>query len=203
MCGRYWTDDSEEFREFVAEMNRSPLADRWREKKKEIRTGGEILPTDVAPVIAPDRRGGRKIYPMKWGFAGRSLLINARAETAAVKETFREAWHRRRCIIPAAGYFEWEHLTESGGKKRSGDKFLIRPAKEGLTYLCGLYRIEEGMPVFVVLTREPAEEIRFIHNRMPLILPGELVNEWIRPDADPEGILKNAVTDVHFERLNS
>ena len=69
-----------------------------------------------------------------------------------------------------------------------------------MTWLCGLYRIEEGLPVFVILTREPAEEIRFIHDRMPLIMPAELAGEWIRPDARQEELLACAAADMEFEK---
>ena len=70
-----------------------------------------------------------------------------------------------------------------------------------MTWLCGLYRIEEGLPVFVILTREPGDEIRFIHDRMPLILPEDAVDEWIRPDASPEKLLSQAVTDMIYEAV--
>ncbi len=69
-----------------------------------------------------------------------------------------------------------------------------------MTWLCGLYRIEGGLPAFVILTREPGEKIRFIHDRMPLIMPGELVNEWIRPGAKPEELLPYALTEMDFEK---
>lgn len=201
MCGRYWTDESPELREIVEEMNRSPLVDRWHRTTK-ITTYGEIRPTDVVPVIAPNRAGARAVFPMKWGYTGRSLLINARVETAASRPTFREDWQRHRCIIPASWYFEWEHVLDNNGKKHTGDKYMIQPKGCAVTWLCGLYRIEEGLPVFVILTREPGEEIRFIHDRMPLIMPEHLIGEWIRPDARPEDLLGHALTDMVFENLS-
>ena len=70
-----------------------------------------------------------------------------------------------------------------------------------MTWLCGLYRIEEGLPVFVVLTREPGGEIRFIHDRMPLIMPEHLTDKWIRPDTKPEELLPEALTEMVFEKL--
>lgn len=200
MCGRYWTDESPELREIVEEMNRSPLVDRWHRTTK-ITTYGEIRPTDVVPVIAPNRAGARAVFPMKWGYTGRSLLINARVETAASRPTFREDWQRHRCIIPASWYFEWEHVLDNNGKKHTGDKYMIQPKGSAVTWLCGLYRIEEGLPVFVILTREPGEEIRFIHDRMPLIMPEHLIDEWIRPDTRPEDILGQALTDMVFEKV--
>ncbi len=199
MCCRYWTDESPEIREIVEEMNRSPLVERWRETA-EITPYGEIRPTNVVPVIASRRSGEKAVFPMKWGFSGRTLLMNARTETAPVKPTFREAWAAHRCIVPASGYFEWEHLVGSDGKRRTGDKYLIRSRDSRLTWLCGLYRIEDGLPVFVVLTREPGEQIRFIHDRMPLIMPEDRVDAWIRPDAKPEELVDAALTDMAFVR---
>ena len=166
MCCRYWADESPELRQIVEEMNRSPLVGKWHQTTG-IKTSGEIRPADVVPVIAPNRQGRRAVYPMKWGFSGKSLLMNARSETAAVKPTFREAWERHRCIVPASWYFEWEHIKDNSGKKHTGDKYMIQPRNSTMTWLCGLYRIEEGMPVFVVLTREPGESIRFIHDVCP------------------------------------
>ena len=199
MCCRYWMEESPELRPIVEEMNHSPLVRRWQ-KTTGIITSGEVRPTDVVPVIAPNKNGIRTVYPMKWGFSGRSLLMNARSETAAVKPMFKDAWRRNRCIVPASWYFEWEHLRGNDGKMHTGDKYMIQPKDAAMTWLCGLYRIEEGLPVFVVLTREPGEEIQFIHDRMPLIMPEHLVNEWIRPDAKPEELLPGALTEMIFEK---
>ena len=200
MCCRYWADESPELRAIVEEMNRSPLVGKWR-KMTGIKTNGEIRPTDVVPVIAPNRAGDRAVFPMKWGFSGKSLLMNARSETAGIKPAFKESWERRRCIVPASWYFEWEHLHGNDGKIRTGDKYMIQPKDAAMTWLCGLYRIEEGLPVFVVLTREPSGELCFIHDRMPLILPEKCIDEWIRPDAKPEKLLGEALTDMIFEKV--
>ena len=200
MCCRYWTDESPELRPIVEEMNRSPLMKKWQDKAK-VKSYGEIFPTDVVPVIAPNRSGLRTVYPMKWGYSGKSLLMNARSETAAEKPTFRDDWARHRCIVPASWYFEWEHYPGSDGKKHTGDKYMIHPKDSAVTWLCGLYRIENGLPVFVILTREPGEALRFLHDRMPLIMPEELVTEWIRPDRKPEELLPRALTDMDFEKV--
>ena len=200
MCCRYWTDESPELRPIVEEMNRSPLMRKWQDKAK-VKSYGEIFPTDVVPVIAPNRSGLRTVYPMKWGYSGKSLLMNARSETAAEKPTFRDDWARHRCIVPASWYFEWEHYPGSDGKKHTGDKYMIHPKDSAVTWLCGLYRIENGLPVFVILTREPGEALRFLHDRMPLIMPEELVTEWIRPDRKAEELLPRALTDMDFEKV--
>ena len=200
MCCRYWTDESPELREFVEEMNRSPLVEKWH-KTTAVRTYGEVCPGTVVPVIAPNRSGKQSVFPMKWGFSEKTLLVNARTETAAVRPTFRDSWNGRRCIIPATCYFEWEHLTGQDGRKKTGRKYMIQPRGTSVTWLCGLYRIEKGLPVFVILTREPGEAIRFIHDRMPLILPGHLIGAWISPDVKPELLLASALTDMVFEAV--
>ena len=72
-----------------------------------------------------------------------------------------------------------------------------------LTFLAGLYRLEEikgtRIPVFTILTREPAEDIRFIHDRMPLILPKECIRDWVNPESRPAEIIEKALTDMVFE----
>lgn len=200
MCCRYWADESPEIREIVEEMNGSPLVSKWQ-KTTGITTFGEVRPTNVVPVIASNKVGERSVFPMKWGFTGRTLLVNARTETASTKVTFKNAWASHRCIVPASWYFEWEHIILNDGRKKTGQKYLLQPKGSTMTWLCGLYRIEEGLPVFVVLTREPGEEIRFIHDRMPLILPKELINPWIHPDTRPEELLGEALTDMAYEKV--
>ena len=201
MCCRYWTDESPEIREIVEEMNRSALVERWH-KTSAVKNFGEVRPADVVPVIAPGRDKTRAVFPMRWGFREKTLIVNARTETAAQKPSFREAWARHRCAIPASWYFEWEHLICNDGRKKTGGKYLLQPKNCRLTWLAGLYRIENGLPVFVVLTREAGEEIRFIHDRMPLILPENLVNEWICPDKRPEECLPFALTEMNYEKVS-
>ena len=165
MCCRYWFVTTPELWPAIEEMNRSSLAETFR-RRGRIVTEGEVRPSDVSPVVAMNRRGERKVFPMKWGFRAKTLLINARAETAGEKPLFREAWQAHRCAVPAAWYYEWEHLTDPSGKTRTGDRYRIGPAGGETAWLCGLYRLEEGLPCYVVLTREPGENLRFIHNRM-------------------------------------
>ncbi len=203
MCTRFYVlPDTDEIREIVEEAQRSVLARRFLHEGSPVLASGEIRPTDVAAVLATSREGRAAAFPMRWGFRlpGGTLAVNARSESAAVKPTFREAWKSHRCAIPASWYFEWEHIRTPSGKDRAGQKYAIQPAGADVTWLCGLYRMEEGLPVFTVLTREPSEELRKIHDRMPVILPGESVAEWIRPDADPAEILRLARTDVIMEK---
>lgn len=199
MCGRYQIDDSPGIQRIVGEMKHSPLMSRWL-AIKGVKTSGEVRPTDVAPVIATNRQGGRAVFPMKWGYTGRSLIINARSETAAEKPFFRKDWERHRCVIPGSWYYEWELKAGNDGKVHAGDKYLLQPKDSEVVWLCGMYRIEGGLPVFVILTRDSVEEIRFIHDRMPVMISGDRVSEWIRPEAEPEEVVRDAVAKMCWER---
>ena len=203
MCTRFYIEpDNDELRDIIAAVQRSQLSDRFIKAGNAILTAGEIRPTNVVPVLAPGKTGNLAAFPMKWGFQipGRSLIVNARVETAAEKPSFKESWIRRRCIVPASWYFEWEHLIANNGQKKAGAKYMIQPKDSSMTWLVGLYRLEEGLPVFAILTREPAEALRHIHDRMPLMLPKDLINEWISPDAKPEDLLHCAITDTFYEK---
>ena len=196
MCCRYLLEESPELRPIIEAMNRSPLAGEMF-PRASLRTAGEVRPADIAPVLARSRERHNLVVPMKWGFSGKSLVINARSETAAVRPMFRGLWETRRCVIPASCYFEWEHRLTPEGKKVIGSKYRLQ-AESALTWLCGLFRVEEGVPCFVILTRDAGENIRFIHDRMPLILPTDAARRWLLPDADPEALLPLAQTDLRF-----
>ena len=203
MCCRYYMELSPELRPIVEAAKRSALAERMVQQfGRPVKDSGEVRPTDIAPVIAPDSRGERAVFPMIWGFTlpdrpntKRSApLVNARVETAAVKPTFRVSWARHRCIIPAAYYYEWEHLVRPDGTKKTGDRYVIQPAGSAAAYLAGLYRIENGLPAFVVLTSKPSPDVAHIHDRMPLILPKGAVRDWVNPRVRAEDLLPYALT---------
>ena len=187
-----------ELRELVREMNRSRLAERFRKHEGEpLTVEGEAFPSEVLPALALSRTGEERVFPMKWGFSGtKGLLINARVETASEKPTFREAWTKHRCAVPVSWYFEWEHNE----KKKTGQKYALRPETRGLVWLAGLYRMEEGLPVFVILTRPADEELMWMHDRMPVILPRAEISRWIHPGNSPESVIQACLTDVKWEK---
>ncbi len=201
MCTRFYVQpDTEEFREIIEETMKSRLADRFLRAGSAVKTSGEIRPTDTVPVVAPGRDGRRAAFPMRWGYrvdGTRTPVVNARTETASVRPLFRESWFKRRCAVPASWYFEWDRMP---GTLKPGDKYSIQPRGSGVTWLAGLYRMEDGFPVFTVLTREPSESVARIHDRMPLILPGDIVGEWIRPGARAEELVGLALTDMVAEK---
>ena len=203
MCTRYYIEaETREIKDIIAQAKESLLYQRFIEIGEPVLTSGEIRPTDVVAVIAPNRDGRQTVFPMRWGFQflGRSPLVNARTETAAEKAAFKEAWAKHRCIIPASWYYEWEHLVSNTGKKKAGAKYMIQPKNSNMTWLCGLYRMEDGLPAFAVLTRDPAGELCKIHDRMTLIFPQDKIGAWIDPNTKPEELLQYALTDMVFEK---
>jgi len=115
-------------------------------------------------------------------------LINARAETAAAKPSFRAALRRRRCLVPADGFYEWKR--EAGGKQ----PYLIR-FEDGRPFaLGGLWETwrnpsGEGIESFTILTTEPNEVVAPLHDRMPVIVPPEAFALWLDPAVgDPTAI---------------
>ena len=205
MCTRFFIkEDSPEFTHIFDKAISSVLAERLiTAKTRPIKTSGEIRPTDIVPVIASNRRGEKSAFPMIWGFTlpnSNNPVVNARTETASKKPMFMDAWKSRRCMIPASWYYEWEHFRSPDGKVKTGSKYIIQPCNSTVTWLCGLYRMENDLPVFTILTREPSDELSSIHDRMPLILPEDKIDEWIHPDSDPDALLSFALTDMIIEK---
>lgn len=205
MCTRYALEyELPELRDIIESASRSTLASMFLDTHgRPIVTDGEVRPTDIVPVIAPNSKGHRSVFPMQWGYLSRDnkrTLFNARTETAGHKPTFKASWKSMRCIIPASYYFEWQHYKSPDGKVKTGDRFTIQPAGYTVTWLCGLYRIESGYPVFVVLTKEPTPELAVIHDRMPLMLPEDKIEDWINPSSNPENLIQYALTDMIIEK---
>lgn len=116
-------------------------------------------------------------YPFPWagGVSPGKTLINARAETAAVKSAFRKSFLERRCLILSNGYYEW--------KKEGKTKipYFIHLEGKRLFAFAGIFnrRDPSETPGVAILTTEPATAVGHIHNRMPVILTGEEGLQWI------------------------
>ena len=189
MCGRFYIpedDSSEELQRIINHLN--------RKKPSPVKTG-EVRPTDVAAVIANSKSLQPTPFAMKWGYslADRQPIINARSETADSKPLFRDGMQQRRCLIPASHYFEWQRLANKKIKN------AIRPVNSKEMYMAGVYRIQNGIPEFVILTREPGESIRHIHDRMPVILPREALNDWMNIRYSATEVMRSAMLNMEFE----
>ena len=197
MCGRF----------YFPETRDDGLAERILQeavRRRAALTGdgtialGEVAPTETVAALAAGKNGEPGGYPMRWGFTrydGKGFIINTRSETALTKPMFRQSMLERRCLIPAAHYFEWEK------RGREKIRYAIRPKAEGLMFLAGIYRFEEGekLPVMSILTREPSEEIRFIHDRMPVIFTEKTREAWLDRGADPAKALERCEIQMRFE----
>lgn len=207
MCTRYFMDrDETVISSIIDTALTTKLARKFQiELSKPMVTSGEVHPTDVAPVIAPNGRGKRAVYPMKWGFTitvegKQKPVVNARIETASSKPLFSDAWAKHRCVVPASWYFEWEHPKDGPGGSKKGEKYVIQPKDKSVTWLCGLYRIENDYPVFAVITKSTTGELSRIHDRMPLILSEDKIDDWISPDNDPDALIGYALTEMIAEK---
>lgn len=144
-----------------------------------------IAPTQLAPIIRADRdTHDRRADMVRWGFAPRWSKepakgpINARVETGAEKPMFREAMQKRRCIVPASGFYEWQTVTP--GKPKH--PWYITPAP-GTTPILAFAGLWESHPevghTFCILTTAPNALMRPIHDRMPVILTPAQIDEWL------------------------
>ena len=185
MCGRYYIDTEEEnvkTRAILAELEKRhwPMAEAVR--------GGEIFPSQIAPVILSDPDVGVTVKPLKWGFprvGGGGLVINSRSEKAEVTPMFQRAVRERRCLVPASWFFEWRRVS---GKKTK-DKFAFSLADGGteeLMYLAGVYGqflggfAGGGYDGFAILTCAADEQMAPYHDRMPVTLrDASLRKAWL------------------------
>ena len=171
MCGRYYVDDetAREIEKLVRELDR----------KLQIERTGDIRPSQRAAVI----RGENKHLMsdcMAWGFPrfdGKGLLINARAESVTERKMFRDSVQHRRCIIPAKGFYEWDKSKEKFSYERYDAPFL---------FMAGCYNKYQDQERFVILTTEANPSVSPVHDRMPLILEPEELEDWVLDDKATE-----------------
>jgi putative SOS response-associated peptidase YedK len=152
------------------------------------RRANNIAPSLYVDVIVNDGQELR-LGPMKWGFTtsatsdAKPAPINARAETVATMALFRDAFHRRRCLVVADGFYEWRKDASTKTPYfihlRSGRPF-------GFAAIWSSFRTPVGQRVgtCAILTCVPNELMAPIHNRMPVILPAGPRDRWLDPNAD-------------------
>jgi putative SOS response-associated peptidase YedK len=147
-----------------------------------------VPPTETIRMVV-ERDGERRLVAARWGFqpfwtdtaptgAPRSW-INARAETAAVSPAFGPALRSTRCLIPAEAFYEWDRGV------RPRQPYAIGPAAHGdLLALAGIWsRSRQRGVTAAILTTTPNALVAPIHNRMPVILPRDLLDAWLDPSA--------------------
>jgi putative SOS response-associated peptidase YedK len=153
-----------------------------------------IAPTDHVLAIRTGADGRREAGRLRWGLLpgqwaqdANRALINARAETLDRQPAYQESFRRRRCLIPADGFYEWRH-QESGKqavwiKRADGAPFAFAGIWAALQNGGG------AVHSCAIVTCEPNELLRPIHDRMPVILDPEAEASWSSPDSDPAALL--------------
>jgi putative SOS response-associated peptidase YedK len=225
MCGR-----------FVSARQRQELIDEFRVEldhvTEDLAPDYNVAPTD--PIYAvmtradsddrepdrPDRPGtphpARQLRRVRWGLvpswakdpSAGGRLINARAETVATKPSFRSAFARRRCLIPADGFYEWRPLggTEHGRPRKQ--PYFISRADGGVMAFAGLYELwrdssaPAGHPASwlwtaTIITTRATDDLGHIHDRMPMVIDPAQWADWLDPGRrDPDGLLEVMVPAV-------
>ncbi|WP_161525952.1 SOS response-associated peptidase [Trichococcus alkaliphilus] len=179
MCGRY-----------ALEATKRELWERYLlgEMEEDIEERAEIFPTNTTPLIMP----GNELVHHRWGFMepfAKRPLINARAETILEKPTFSQPFRTARCLVPATAFFEWEKVGEEKLKRK------ITVSDIPIFSMAGIlktYHDENGKPfsAFSIITTAANEQMRAIHDRMPVILEPEDEAFYLDQKADPRLVWK-------------
>jgi putative SOS response-associated peptidase YedK len=190
MCGRFTlTDDN---RQRVADALGVPVDQLIEE---DYRPRWNIAPTDTHWIVRMPHEE-RELLPARWGFvqfgskdAKRAASqINARAETIESRPAYRNAWRRsRRCAIPADGFFEWV-----GPKEHRQPIWFHRP-DHAIFLFAGLYESWQPTPntwqrTFTIITTTPNAAVETVHDRMPVILPEDRVDDWLFQGHEPDAV---------------
>lgn len=187
MCGRFSiTGDLDFYAEYfgVDDIDTDPIEPSWN-----------VAPTDPVYVVA-ESDGRRRLRAMRWGLVPhwapdtRSIHINARAETVATTAAFRDSFARKRCLIPADGFYEWE----PPGQGRT-PHWVYRADGHPMVF-AGIWstRLDPGTGEWhrtcSIITTGAEGVIAGIHDRMPVSLPAHVWDPWLDRDlTDPEAVL--------------
>lgn len=185
MCGRYTlaAATGELVEEFEVPWPTFELQPRYN-----------IAPSQDVPVVAEDRHG-RRVGLLTWGLVPGwveepgSGIINARAESVADKPSFREAYERRRCLVPADGFYEWR---KEGGSKVP---YWIHPPSGGLISFAGIWERwsrpgAEPRHTFAIITVDASEDVAAIHDRMPVVVAPEDRRRWLDRSSERNELLQ-------------
>ncbi len=205
MCGR-----------FVQASPPAVLADRFAVDEIAIADQPapdyNVTPRAEVPAVVQRAAGHRTLELMRWGLvpswadspAVGDRLINARAETLLDKPAFAQAFRRRRCIIPADGFYEWQARP---GRRRKQPMFVHRRDGEPMAF-AGLWEVwreradDPWLVTCTVITTDANSLMAPIHDRMPALLPRDVWDEWLdreRADVDALGALLGPAPDDDLE----
>ncbi|MFC5885245.1 SOS response-associated peptidase [Kitasatospora sp. CM 4170] len=233
MCGRFVsTTTPQDLVELLGVTRWTPvetLAPSWN-----------VAPTDPVWTVLErvDHDTGelsRQLRPVRWGLVpswskdpnGGARMINARSETVHEKPAFRSAFAKRRCVLPADGYYEWVQVPACDGRKAYKQPYFLHPAEGGPMVMAGLYEfwrdrsVPEDDPAAwlataTIITTDATDAAGRVHDRMPLTIGPADLDAWLDPEhTDPVGLrgllhtpaggellLRPVSTDVNSVRNN-
>ena len=189
MCGRYTLTSNEGIvDDLEASLDPDAPKNEWWKPRFN------VAPTQDAPVCVL-HDGARRIEMMRWGlvpfWASRGsykppLMINARIESIDTKPVFRDALARKRCLVPADGFFEWRHAG-----KKDKTPFWLHPQPRRVIAFAGMWaraKIGAGeMHSFTIITGPPNDLVKPLHDRMPVVLDRSAWAAWLDPSLDADG----------------
>ena len=185
MCGRFTLTVDPADLQLMLELGDLPA---------ELQPRYNIAPTQTVAVVTDPH--DRRVEFFSWGLIPSwakdptigSRMINARAETLPEKPAFKAAFNKRRCLVLADGFYEWQKI-EQGNRtlKRPHHIQLASRAPFAFAGLWETWKSPEGEAkrTCTIITCEPNELMATIHNRMPVILDKETMWDWLHPDASP------------------
>jgi len=171
-----------------------------------------VAPTDEAYAVAESADGTRRLGTFRWGLIpfwskddrGGAKMINARAEGVADKPAFKRAFERKRCIVPADGFYEWERT----GGTRKQPWYITRADGKPLAFagLWDSWRPEKDSDAgkvrsCTIITGAPNDKVAPLHDRMPVMLPPEVWDAWLDPGNDDVEGLQALLVPVPSEEL--
>ena len=152
---------------------------------------GDITPGMATPGIIWNRIGGTDIVlsDLFWGIVSKDkkLVINARAESVTEKFMFAESIKNRRCILLAAGFYEWD---------KGKTKFIFQRADEKPIYLAGFYDLSENRDSFVILTTAANASMKPVHDRMPVMIDKGNVRDYLKDSAAAMEMLREPMPEL-------
>lgn len=185
MCGRYATSRSA--------VDLSALFEAFDDSGGGLAPDYNVAPTDPVPIVRMSRRlAGRALSVARWGLVppwakdarGAARMINARAETVAGSKAYGPSFARRRCLVPADGWYEWLRLPD--GRKQA---YYMTPAHGGVLAFAGIWTPWGDGLTCSVITTAAIGDLALVHDRMPLLLPWPRWADWLAGDSDPDGLL--------------
>jgi putative SOS response-associated peptidase YedK len=157
---------------------------------RELKPRFNIAPTQTIPVVRTGKEAERECSMVRWGLVPSwakdekmgARMINARGETVAEKPSFRSAVKSRRCLIPADGFYEW---VQTGDGKQPHFIHFSDARPFAFAGLWERWHKGQGDPLdtCTIITTTPNDLIADLHDRMPVILPQDLYDEWLEPVA--------------------